>query len=406
MCGGVRPPPALPLKFPETHRPDLPYTNRGAGVVEKMNQLPDQAMIRRYALGNVSEEERESFDLRLMNDNELYDELSMVEDDLMDEYLAGELSGDELKRFQNHFLGSPDHSGKLRFAKAFREYVLREGETQLAKEPLWADDPELVPRRVQNWPATSNVSFPLGAEGSPRRASRAPRRSPALRFFYHPYLWAAAVLAVVIGGVFFVWRESRMRSELAEGSQGISELCRAQNQRPFKARITAMSVYASAPDTRGASNKEDSQQTRRSQIELLLEDANESHSAESEHALGEFYLVDGDTGKAITYLTSAEEADSKNAQYHNDLGAAYLQNNEPQEGIDQIEKALQLDPSLKEALFNRALAYERLEKSDQAQKAWQQYLEIDRDSPWAIEAKNSLDNLRESKNPTFPSPAK
>jgi hypothetical protein len=38
-----------------------------------MNQLPDQNMMRRYVLGNVSEEERSTFELRLMSDNELYD---------------------------------------------------------------------------------------------------------------------------------------------------------------------------------------------------------------------------------------------------------------------------------------------------------------------------------------------
>ncbi|HEY6328886.1 MAG TPA: tetratricopeptide repeat protein, partial [Blastocatellia bacterium] len=187
-------------------------------------------------------------------------------------------------------------------------------------------------------------------------------------------------------------------------SEGINELCHAQNQRPFRPWITGMEGYAPASDTRGAAAKQDAEQTRRSQIEQLLEDANEWHGTESEHALGEFYLINGDLDKAIPRLTTAEKADSKNAQYHNDLGIAFLQNNEAQNALNQFGEALRLDPSLKQALFNRALAYEKLRQPDRAEKAWQKYLENDKDSPWAGEARTGLKNLQESESPAVPSP--
>jgi len=57
------------------------------------------------------------------------------------------------------------------------------------------------------------------------------------------------------------------------------------------------------------------------------------------------------------------------------------------------DSALRVDPSLPEALFDRALILERLGLTDEAKRAWQRYLQIDPSSPWAAEARSHLAEL-------------
>ena len=52
--------------------------------------------------------------------------------------------------------------------------------------------------------------------------------------------------------------------------------------------------------------------------------------------------------------------------------------------------ALQLDGNLLEALFNRALCYEKQSRSDEAKADWNEYLKRDSTSPWADEARRHL----------------
>ncbi|HEX3555533.1 MAG TPA: CHAT domain-containing protein [Thermoanaerobaculia bacterium] len=61
--------------------------------------------------------------------------------------------------------------------------------------------------------------------------------------------------------------------------------------------------------------------------------------------------------------------------------------------LDVSEKALEYAPGLSEALFNRALALERLTLVGQADVAWRQYLERDAASSWRQEAQEHLSSL-------------
>jgi len=58
--------------------------------------------------------------------------------------------------------------------------------------------------------------------------------------------------------------------------------------------------------------------------------------------------------------------------------------------LADADAALELDPSLPEALFNRAVAIEYLGIRDEARKAWRRYLAIDSSSDWAAEAQERI----------------
>lgn len=106
--------------------------------------------------------------------------------------------------------------------------------------------------------------------------------------------------------------------------------------------------------------------------------------------------------KAVQGLDKAARADPDNARSWSDLAAARFvlaqQLDDPSELIRALaaaQKAWQLDPSLPEVRFNRALVLTMIPLRDQAIAAWEEYLEVDDSSGWAMEARGHLGTLRQ-----------
>lgn len=83
----------------------------------------EATLIRKYLLGQVSEAERLTLEERLVSDDDTYEELLIVEDELTDEYLAEQLSKTERKDFEEHFLLPQARQEKLRFARVVRGHL-------------------------------------------------------------------------------------------------------------------------------------------------------------------------------------------------------------------------------------------------------------------------------------------
>ena len=143
------------------------------------------AMIRSYLLGELVEEQRRHFEERLMTDEESYEELLAVEDELLDQYVGGALSGPERERFERHFLSTPERRRKLSFAKTLKKYV--------AAHALEEQEPE-----------TGGVSLrPVAGKGFLPSLFRA--RNPLVG-----YAFAAVLALTLFGGAWLVlnrWRE-------------------------------------------------------------------------------------------------------------------------------------------------------------------------------------------------------
>ena len=74
----------------------------------------------RYLLGALPTDEAERLDERTFVDDELAERLRVVEDDLVDSYAAGTLSGERLQRFESFYLASPRRRSKAAFAKGLQ----------------------------------------------------------------------------------------------------------------------------------------------------------------------------------------------------------------------------------------------------------------------------------------------
>jgi hypothetical protein len=83
----------------------------------------DEAVLRKYLLGDMSPEEQEEIEFWLMSNENAYDLLEAAEDDLIDDSLAGRLTTRDLDRFQNHFLVAPERHRKLQFSRSCRRAV-------------------------------------------------------------------------------------------------------------------------------------------------------------------------------------------------------------------------------------------------------------------------------------------
>jgi hypothetical protein len=74
-------------------------------------------LITRFLLGELSEQERAQVEERFLADNEFFEEVLAAEDALMDRYLRGQLSGEQLERAKTLFQSSPRQRRDVEFTK-------------------------------------------------------------------------------------------------------------------------------------------------------------------------------------------------------------------------------------------------------------------------------------------------
>jgi hypothetical protein len=79
--------------------------------------------LRQYLLGHLAEDLREEIETGLLADQDLFEELLIAEDELVDDYLSATLSPDENTAFEQHFLCTPERYEKVRFARALQRRV-------------------------------------------------------------------------------------------------------------------------------------------------------------------------------------------------------------------------------------------------------------------------------------------
>src|SRR5690349_9221879 len=335
----------------------------------------DKNAIRRYLLKQLSAAEQETIEFRLLSDETFADELEIVENELIDEFLAGELSADERTTFEEVFLAHHERRRKLTAGQAMKRY--------LEANPPTAPQARARFRFPRRW------LFALPA----------------------PITVPISLLVVVLIG-FVIWRAAYYKSDLEKGLIALDDAYRVQ--RPVEARISKL-TYAPFNQARGDEltvvNTFELNRAER----FLSDAANERRDAASYHGLGKFYLLRKDPEKAIEYLEQARKAETNDPQIYADLGAAYLEKGkldsaeEPAganagksiedlgRSLEYLKQALELRPDLLEALFNLALVHQQQGLYGQAEADWRSYLAKDPNSAWANEAQQRLKLLEEKK---------
>jgi uncharacterized coiled-coil protein SlyX len=107
--------------------------------------MDSQQQVRRYLLGNLPEQEQLALEQEYFCDDELFDRVWELENELVDSYVRGKLERDERKLFERNYLQSPVHRRRVAFSTALLETVdakLMEPRTAAApSKRWWADFP-------------------------------------------------------------------------------------------------------------------------------------------------------------------------------------------------------------------------------------------------------------------------
>jgi CHAT domain-containing protein/lipoprotein NlpI len=311
-------------------------------------------------------------EIRLLSDQQYGEEFDLVVDEIIDRYVAGEFTGDELERVRNYFFKSKHRQDKLRFAR-----TLKERETN-------QNPPTPNPKPVDRWTWLPRLSFA-------------------------PSLALAASLIAVAGIGLLGYRAYFSRPDPREG---LIALQLAFPERPVEGRLSDFN-HTPLPNQRGGSAKIDYVQ-RDLAATLLLKTVRDNPTAASHHAVAKYYLMIHQFDQAEKEFAAALALEPKNAKIHNDFGSMFLEEGRLQNlgsdngkqfelyarGLEEIQTALNLDGSLLEAQFNRALLFQLMKPSDQAKAAWNEYLQHDNSSPWAEEARRNLKLLEQEQRST------
>ena len=90
--------------------------------------MSSEKLVRQYLLGELSEEDREAVEDRLFGDVAFLEAVEVAETTLMDEYVAGELSGPERKRWEGYLAAHPKSRERLALSRALQ---VRAGRSRL-----------------------------------------------------------------------------------------------------------------------------------------------------------------------------------------------------------------------------------------------------------------------------------
>jgi CHAT domain-containing protein/tetratricopeptide (TPR) repeat protein len=129
-------------------------------------------------------------------------------------------------------------------------------------------------------------------------------------------------------------------------------------------------------------------------------EAQKNPSAQALADLALLELLDKAPEKAVPLLERASSLEGKNAFIWSDLAAAYIARfqkiGSPYDlvlALGVADRAVQAGPGIPEALFNRALALEKLFLFEDAIPAWKSYVAHEEDREWASEGLRHLDEL-------------
>lgn len=197
--------------------------------------IEDHQEIRRYLLGNLSGEDQQRVEERLLTEQGVFEELLFAEEELIDDYVTDDLSDEDRTKFEQHFLSTPERHQRLRFAMTLSRYA--------------ANSPEKVSMAEASINDAKERS--LGPAADPTWAER-------FRAFGNSQTWvarvgvASLVTVVVIAGAWWWLLRPPTPQNFATITLTITAGDRAQGAQPVKIKVppasTALKISLQLPD--------------------------------------------------------------------------------------------------------------------------------------------------------------
>ena len=173
--------------------------------MERTNlQDGEERLLQRYLLGDLSLEEQDEIEeLYFDNDDYLY-KLLILENELIDNYLTGNLSNSEKQKFGRNYLTTSEKEDRVRLVRHLYEE---------ANKPATVTEVSTAPRSPveQTWWSTLlSALIP---------------QNPRAR-----YAVAFTVILLMIGGIFFITKTTQLRNQLARVQQEKESLQESRSQ--------------------------------------------------------------------------------------------------------------------------------------------------------------------------------
>jgi anti-sigma factor RsiW len=109
-----------------------------------------EELIIRYLTGDLSERSRQKVEDRYFKDDSFFEEVAIVEEELIDDYVRGRLTGHVREQFEKHFLTSPARRERVEFSRTMLKSLTGE---PISDEPFpvmhLTDDP--ARRKSRSW---------------------------------------------------------------------------------------------------------------------------------------------------------------------------------------------------------------------------------------------------------------
>jgi hypothetical protein len=198
----------------------------------------DEKTIRQYLLGEMAEAEMSSFEEHLMTDDKLFGLLLVVEDDLIDERAADELSAKEQARFDAYFLATPQRRERLQLALALHQYAAEHPAPKPVENPNSGatNDPWKRVAHPTSGATSDSRNAALSANTSQPVTKDVPSPAPLIRplrwLSAHAYLALAAAAIILIAVGFGIWPIISYRLDI---SRGMAALNKAYTENPTEA---------------------------------------------------------------------------------------------------------------------------------------------------------------------------
>jgi tetratricopeptide (TPR) repeat protein len=342
----------------------------------------EKRRIRSYLLGELAQEDARQLDDRLLRDDSFAEQVGFVEDEIIEDYVRRDLSAGEAERLEKHFFTTPRRRRSLEIVRGLREraiVVVHDGSHEGEEEHVGG---VLTGPGVKSDALTARRGTWLGARWK-----------------------VAAVIAFVLLAGAGAWYAVFHQSPEARGLAALDKAYR--RQRPLEARVVGL-TYAPFVAKRGTDPEEVDYRARDYSRSLLLDAAENNPTASTLNALGRFYLTQQEFNKAIDQFEKGLRLAPDEAQINSDMGVALMELGNAESprgqgpameyfarGLKHLNRALELDDSLLEARYNRALIYQHMMLPQQARAEWESYLQRDAVSPWADEARRNLKIITE-----------
>ncbi|HEY6400013.1 MAG TPA: tetratricopeptide repeat protein, partial [Blastocatellia bacterium] len=371
-------------------------------------QREKEDQIRQYILGVATPEEMDQVEIDLLRGDENVELMLMIEDELITDYALDALPQGERELMEKNFFSTPERRERLALTREMMKLATEYDKSESVKitngNGARADKISKSAHQMMKWLAD------LFHPGQSTRIGQAK--------------WKIAVYAtLLIGlgaaglGIPSLWRSARETGIDARVGKGMLALNQAYRERRLvMTRITELQ-YAPFRETRGGPETDgepdgiDSAARRRA-FDLLdnaiTENPTSGAAAQAHHAMGRFHLARKNFEDAVAEFESALKTDPNNARLHSDLGAALMEKIELEasrksgqdmrtldRSLEHLNRAIELDDSLLEPLFNRALLRQRVGQFFQAKDDWDNYLKKDATSRWAEEARSYLKLIEE-----------